>query len=95
MKPSLVRARFHPETQFEGPIRKFCSENGIKFQAHKILKGNKELLAGEVVGNVAKVVGVSREVALYLCIIRLGGLSVVNGTKSAERMEEDLEGWRR
>lgn len=95
VKPAFVQVRFHPETQFEVPMRKFCVEKGIRFQAHKVLKGNKELLADDVVGDVAENLGVSREVALYLCVVGLEGVSVVNGTKSAEHMKEDMNGWTR
>jgi diketogulonate reductase-like aldo/keto reductase len=40
IKPTVVQVRFHPESDFEVLMRKFCSQRGIVFQAHKVLKGN-------------------------------------------------------
>jgi len=92
VKPSTVQLRLHPETAFEGPTRRFCLDKGIVFQAHKVVKGNARLLASEIIGEVAKEMGVSKYVALYLCVLGLGGVQVVNGCKGLEHMRENSEG---
>lgn len=94
-KPALVQVRFHPESEFEVSMRQFCVEKGIVFQAHKVLKGNQALLESDLLLDIASDVGVSREMALYLCVLGLpGSMRVVNGTKSEEHMREDLDSLR-
>jgi len=94
-KPVIVQVRFHPESEFAAPIRQFCAEKDIVFQAHKVLKGNQALLESDLLCDIASKVGVSREMALYLCVLSLpGSLRVVNGTKSEYHMREDLDSLR-
>lgn len=101
VKPSVVQNRFHPETDWEITQRRFCAEQGILWQAHKVLKQKEELLASEVVSEVATAgiggvgdghgVGLGRHVAVYLLVLSLGGeVAVLNGTKNEEHMREDL-----
>lgn len=67
IKPSFVQARFHPETHFELPLRKSCREKGIAFQAHKVLKGNREgLVRDELIVDLANILGVTNEVSQVL-----------------------------
>ena len=64
IKPSFVQVHFHPETHFEVPLRNFCREKGIAFQAHKVLKGKKEdLLRDELIVDLANILGVTNEVS--------------------------------
>ncbi|KAJ9145392.1 NAD(P)H-dependent D-xylose reductase [Pleurostoma richardsiae] len=93
VKPAVVQARFHKETAFEPEVRRFCAEKRIVFQAHKVLKGsNAALLESELIGEAAAELGVSRQAALYLCVLHLpGSVRIVNGTKSAAHMKEDLD----
>jgi diketogulonate reductase-like aldo/keto reductase len=91
IKPAYVQVRFHPETQFEVPLRRFCFEKGITFQAHKVLKGNPRLLESDLLANVAATIGISKQTALYACILSLPGVRIVNGTKTEEHMEEDMK----
>jgi diketogulonate reductase-like aldo/keto reductase len=94
-KPAFVQLRFHSESEFAAPIRRFCAEKDIVFQAHKVLKGNQALLESDLLRDIASEVGVSREMALYLCVLGLpGSLQVVNGTKSEDHMREDLDSLR-
>ena len=92
VKPTFVQVRFHPETQFEREMRSFCKEKGIGFQAHKVLKGNKEIIGSKLVGEVPDRVGVGRQVAFYLLVTGLENVCVVNRTKSEVPMKEDWDG---
>ncbi|ROV97948.1 hypothetical protein VSDG_04883 [Cytospora chrysosperma] len=93
IKPSYVQVRFHPETNWEIPMRRFCASRGIVFQAHKVLKQKQEMLESELMGEVSATVGVSRHVAMYLCVLGLGEyMSAVSGPKSVVHMKEDIEG---
>lgn len=92
IKPVFVQNRFYPESAFDVPLRKFCAEKEIVFQAHKVLKGNKNLLDSELLRDIASNFGFTVEIAFYFCVLGLvGGVQVVNGTKSEEHMKEDLE----
>lgn len=92
VKPALVQNRFYSATGYDGPVRAFCEENGIVYQSFWTLTGNPGLLKSGAVKDAAKEIGVSREVALYLCVMGLGNVSVLNGTTNAQRMREDLDG---
>lgn len=100
-KPSYVQNRLHAQTGWECPQRQFCQAHGLTFQAHKVLKQKEEMLASDLVGEVAAALGgLSRQTALYLCFLGLGAyMTIVNGTKSEEHMKEDreclerFEGW--
>lgn len=73
-------------------MRRFCVEKGLGFQTYKALEWNVGLLGEEVVGDFAKEVGVSRCMALYLCVFGLKGSRVVNGCRGLEHMRKDVEG---
>lgn len=97
IKPSYVQNRLHPQTGWEIPLRKFCQDHGITFQGHKVLKQKEDILASSLIGEIAAALGgLSRQTALYLCFLGLGGyMTIVNGTKSEEHMQEDMECLRR
>lgn len=92
VKPSVLQNRFYADTGYDAEIRAFCKENRIRYQSFWTLTANPHLLASEPVGTLAAAVGVGKPVALYGLVIGLGEVSVLNGTKNAERMKEDLEG---
>ena len=94
VKPAVVQNRFFPQTHYDVPLRRFCEENGIIYQSFWTLTGNPQLLKSTVVAEVAKMIGVSKEVSLYLCVMGLGKVVVLNGTTNEKRMSEDLEGLR-
>lgn len=96
VKPSYVKNRFHAQTNWEISQRKFCKDQGIKFQAHKALKQKEDVLASSLIGEVSATTGVAREAALYLLILGLGDyMTIVNGTRNESHMQEDLESLKR
>lgn len=92
VKPSVVQNRFYAETGYDTGIRAFCAQKGITYQSFWTLTASPRLLASDVVGLLAQAAGVSRPVALYGSVLGLGNVSVLDGTKNARRMKEDLEG---
>ena len=103
VKPALVQNRFTqdtdqslpvstPDTAYDLPVRQFCDEHGIVYQPCGTLWGNPKLLESATVAVVAKELDVTNEMALYLCVMSLGKVCVLNGTKSEERMKAGLEG---
>ena len=92
VKPAVVQNRFFPQTRYDVPLRRFCEENGIIYQSFWTLTGNPNLVKSAVVAEVARMIGVTKEVSLYLCVMGLGKVVVLNGTTNEERMREDLNG---
>lgn len=90
IKPAVVQNRFHKETSFEGPLRKFCRDKGIVFQSFWTLSANPKLLRVRPTVFVAKAAGVSAEVAFYCLVLGLKGTVVLDGTQN--HMREDLDG---
>lgn len=94
VKPAVVQNRFYPQTQYDFPLRDFCNRHNITYQSFWTLTGNPHLLTSEPVIELRNSVGVSESVALYALVMDQG-IVVLNGTTSAEHMEEDIRGIRK
>lgn len=92
IKPVVLQNRFYADSSYDVETRVFCRERGITYQSFWTLTANPALLRSQVVGSVAKEVGVGRAVALYGLVLGLGEVSVLNGTTNSQRMREDLDG---
>lgn len=92
IKPSVVQNRFFPGTAFDSPIRQFCRERNIIYQAFWTLSANPELLFSDPVSLIARSVPIAIETALYGLIIGIGNIAVLNGTTAESRMASDREG---
>jgi len=90
IKPAVVQNRFHRETSWEGPLRKFCRDKGIVFQSFWTLSANPSLIRARPTEFLSKAAGVSREVAFYCLVLGLKGTVILDGTQN--HMQEDLEG---
>ncbi|KAF3039664.1 hypothetical protein E8E11_005134 [Didymella keratinophila] len=91
VKPSVVQNRFYAQTGYDGPLRAFCRDRGITYQSFWTLTGNPKLLKSKPVLKLAQAAEVSVPTALYALVMELG-VEVLNGTTSAEHMQDDLEG---
>ncbi|KAH8646318.1 NADP-dependent oxidoreductase domain-containing protein [Xylariales sp. PMI_506] len=88
----------YPEDPYDRAVRKFCHEHDITYTPWGLLWGNPTLMEDtEALTAIAREIGVSKEVACYGCMRHLGGCSIgiLCGTKSVERMSEDLQGLER
>lgn len=92
VKPVVVQNRFYASTDYDVPIRAFCKANGIAYQGFWTLTGNPRLVQSQLVGELAEVVEVGEEVAMY-ALVRALGITILNGTTT--HMEHDLEGLRK
>lgn len=90
IKPSVVQNRFHRDTYFDIPLRKFCHDKGIVYQSFWTLTANPRLLKHPSVEFVAKAADVDMAVALYALVMGLNGTIVLNGTQN--HMQSDLDG---
>lgn len=95
VKPIVVQNRFHARTAWDSEVRTYCEEKNMVYQSFWTLTANPSLLKSEVVSNVAQAVNVTREAALYLCVLSLGNVSVLNGTTNKQRMTEDIASLRK
>lgn len=91
IKPSVVQNRFYPNTKFDIGLRRFCQEKNIIYQSFWTLSANPELVWSTEVGSLGQTVGISAQSALYCFVLGLGNVSILNGTKSLEHIQED---WR-
>ena len=91
---------------FDAGVRAFCRERGIRYQPWGVVWGNECVRLSVTVGKIADELGeemeargreegMSREVAMYLCVLGLrkgGEVSLFVGSKREERMRAALEG---
>ena len=91
IKPSVVQNRFYPGSLFDIPVRQFCQEKNIIYQAFWTLTANPELLFSEPVSLLARSVPIAIETALYGLILSIGNIVVLNGTTAESRMASDRE----
>ena len=89
---SVVHNRFHPATDYDGPLRAFCKEKHIVYEGFSVLTANQSLLASPSVTEFAQRIGISKQAALYALVGSLSNTVVLNGTKDELRMREDLNG---
>ena len=94
VKPSVVQNRFYAAEKYDVQLRRFCREKNIAYQSFWTLTANPKLLVSEPVVNLAGSSGVPSAVALYGLVMSLG-ITVLNGTTSAQHMREDLDGVKR
>ena len=91
IKPAVVQNRFHPGTRFDIGLRKYCRDNSIIYQSFWTLTANPGLVWSMEVGQLANKLRISTQAALYCLVLGLGNTVVLNGTRSAQRMSEDLK----
>ncbi|PHH83100.1 hypothetical protein CDD82_3510 [Ophiocordyceps australis] len=91
-KPVIVQNRFHARTGFESPLRGFCAQRGIVFQAFWTISANAALVQSEPVEQIARSANVQLPEAYYSLILGLGCMTVLDGTTDEEHMKQDLEG---
>ncbi|KAL1610212.1 hypothetical protein SLS60_001877 [Paraconiothyrium brasiliense] len=94
IKPAVVQNRFYQQTRYDVPLRAFCKQNEITYQSFWTLTGNPRLLGSGPIKTLSDSTGVSESVALYALVVDQA-IVVLNGTTSADHMEEDLSGIRR
>lgn len=91
VKPAVVQNRFYDDTAFDVPFRAFCRDHQIFYQSFWTLTANPDLARSGPVQQLASRAGITPAAALYTLVMGLGNTIVLNGTKNATRMTEDLE----
>jgi len=90
VKPSVVQNRFYNRTSYDRPLRAFCRRHGVTFQGFWTITGNRDVVGGPVVAEIASRLGRPPVSVYYRALIQLG-VVVLDGTKSMDHMREDLE----
>ncbi|KAI1506548.1 NADP-dependent oxidoreductase domain-containing protein [Biscogniauxia marginata] len=91
IRPACVQNRFSPATQWEVMLRAYCRPRGITFQPFWTLTGNSKLLQSLPVLKLAESIPIDTARALYALVLGLGNMTILDGTRSATHMEEDLK----
>lgn len=90
IKPAVVQNRFYQKSNYDCDVREFCRENNIRYQAYWVLKKNHHLLDSDLVQELVRERGVSREAALFFLIQRGLGVAILDGTTSVEHMRGNI-----
>ena len=90
VKPSFLQNRFYRESGYDVEIRKFCSENNIRYQSFWTLTANPKIVESEEVQSIATKYS-KTPAQIWFAFVRAQGITVLSGTKSKKHMEEDLE----
>lgn len=90
VKPSIVQNRFYAQSGYDKEIRVFCNENSITYESFWSLTANPNILASEVLRNLA--LKYERGVAeIFYRFLNHINITPLNGTTSTKHMIEDLK----
>ena len=90
VKPGIVQNRFYNRTGYDREMRAFCVRHGVAYQGFWTLTGNRNVVSGPVVAEIASRLGKPPVSVYYRALMQLG-LVVLDGTKSMDHMREDQE----
>ena len=92
VRPSVVQNRLYSTNEYDRELRSWCRERGIVYQSFWTLTANQTMLHRRPVIALAERLKIEREEAFFTLVLGLGGVSVLTGTKTADRMRGDLAG---
>lgn len=89
--PATIQNRFLRQNDYDRELRKFCSENGITYQAFSI----NRLLRSDLIRWLAEITSITLEEALLNLVLSIGTDSmdsacILNGPRSTQRLKDDL-----
>jgi diketogulonate reductase-like aldo/keto reductase len=90
VKPGIVQNRFYNKTGYDRDLRAFCRSHGVAYQGFWTITGNRNVVSGSVVAEIASRLGKPPVSVYYRALMQLG-VVVLDGTKSMDHMREDLE----
>ena len=89
VKPGIVQNRFYNKTGYDREMRAFCRSHGVAYQGFWTITGNRNVVSGPVVAEIASRLGKPPVSVYYRALMQLG-VVVLDGTKSTDHMREDL-----
>ena len=90
VKPGIVQNRFYNKTGYDREMRAFCRSHGVAYQGFWTITGNRNVVSGPVVAEIASRLGKPPVSVYYRALMQLG-VVVLDGTKSTDHMREDLD----
>lgn len=90
IKPSVVQNRFYAQSNYDKTIRAFCLEKGIIYESFWSLTANPNILASDVLENLANKYKRS-VVEIFYRFLNHINIVPLNGTTSKKHMIEDLK----
>lgn len=89
VKPALVQNRCHAARGWDRPVRAFCEQHGILYQAFSLLTGNPEVLRHRTIATIAARAGRTPAEVVFRFALEVG-MVALTGTTSCEHMALDL-----
>jgi len=89
VRPSFVQNRCYASTGWDRQVRQFCAVEGIVYQGFSLLTANRDVLASEWLGQIARQHGRTPSQTIFRFALDVGMIALT-GTTSAEHMREDL-----
>ena len=91
VKPGIVQNRFYNRTGYDRDLRAFCQHNSVAYQGFWTLTGNRNVVSGPVVAEIASRLG--KPPVSVLPGPHAARRRRARRTKSMDYMREDLEVW--
>ena len=85
VKPGVVQNRFYNRTGYDREMRAFCRSHGVAYQGFWTITGNRNVVSGPVVAEIASRLGKPPVSFLYYRALMQLGVVVLDGTKSTDR----------
>jgi diketogulonate reductase-like aldo/keto reductase len=89
IKPAVVQNRFYAQTGYDKDIRAFCRQSGIVYQSFWTLSANPQLLADEIIVDIARKYRRSAAQVLFRYLTQQDVVPLT-GTQSLTHMRESL-----
>jgi diketogulonate reductase-like aldo/keto reductase len=88
--PHIVQNRCYAVRGWDGPVRRFCAANGIRYQGFSLLTANREVLSRPELQRIAERYDRSPSQIVFRFAIDMG-MTPLTGTTSVEHMRADLD----
>jgi diketogulonate reductase-like aldo/keto reductase len=89
VKPAAVQNRCFASMGWDRAVRAFCSENHLAYQGFSLLTANRDVLASQLVRELAAKLDVTVPQVIFRFALDLG-MTPLTGTTSRAHMAEDL-----
>jgi len=90
IKPKVLQNRFYSDSNFDTELRKFCKENGVKYQSFWTLTANRHALATTEVKELAAQYDLTAQTYMFAFLMSLGYITPLSGTTSRMHMAQDV-----
>lgn len=90
IKPSVVQNRFYRESGYDRQLRKWCEDQGIRYQSFWSLTANPHILGDTILKGIALTYAKTPAQILYRYLNQVGIIPLI-GSTSQEHMVQDLE----